>query len=56
MVLGWVVGATHLFVCVTAILGSNMDDRGGDARSAAGHAAFSMRGVDDRWVLIQVSA
>ncbi len=27
----------------------------GDARSPAGHAAFSMRGTDDRWVMIQVN-
>ncbi len=26
-----------------------------DVRSAAGHAAFSMRGTDDRWVQIQVN-
>ena len=26
-----------------------------DVRSAAGHAAFSMRGTDDRWVIIQVN-
>ena len=25
----------------------------GDARSPAGHAAFSMRGADDQWVIIQ---
>ena len=27
----------------------------GDARSPAGHAAFSMRGTDDRWVVIQLN-
>lgn len=27
----------------------------GDVRSAAGHAAFSMKGSDDRWVQIQLS-
>ena len=27
----------------------------GDARSAAGHAAFSMKGMDDRWVQIQLN-
>ena len=32
-----------------------MADFAGDARSPAGHAAFSMRGTDDRWVLIQVN-
>lgn len=30
-------------------------DSSGDVRSAAGHAAFSMKGTDDRWVMIQVS-
>ena len=25
----------------------------GDARSPAGHAAYSMRGQDDHWVIIQ---
>ena len=27
----------------------------GDARSPRGHAAFSMRGTDDRWVVIQLN-
>ncbi len=26
-----------------------------DARTAEGHAAFSMRGTDDRWVMIQLN-
>lgn len=34
---------------------SELDLGTGDVRSPAGHAAFSMRGTDDRWVLIQVN-
>ncbi len=30
-------------------------DLSSDARTAEGHAAFSMRGTDDRWVMIQLN-
>ena len=40
----------------TASSGAMMLGRAaGDARSPAGHAAFSMRGTDDRWVVIQLN-